>query len=48
MEDRDVFDEDSMTTDSDYEFHIEDLLNNSMSPGLRTGTNFDMPLMRDK
>ena len=44
----DAFDEESMSNDSDYEFHIEDLLKDGMSPGLRMTTNFDMPLMRDK
>ena len=37
-----------MSTDSEYEFHIEDLLADSMSPGLRMRTDYDMPQLRDQ
>ena len=48
VENRDDFDEESMSTDSEYEFHIEDLLADSMSPGLRMRTDYDMPQLRDQ
>ena len=48
LEDRDAFDEESMTSDEDEEFHIEDFLTDSMSPGLRMKTDYDMPQLRDK
>lgn len=36
------------TSEDDYDFHIEDVLNDTMSPGLRLAKGYDMPLLRDK
>ena len=42
------FSEETSSMEEDYDFHIEDLLTESMSPGVRMAGGYDMPLTRDK
>ena len=48
MEDRDDIEVDYTSSEEEYELNIEDLLADSMSPGLRLQVDYDMPMLRDK
>lgn len=48
MEGRDDLEEECSSSESDYELQLEDLLSDSMSPGLRMQVDYDMPMLRDK
>lgn len=36
------------SSEEDQDFRIEDVLNDTMSPGLKMAKGYDMPLLRDK